>query len=139
MEKKRERLERTVAYLRLRDGEQCFYCGKPMEFDRPPECQANWNNKRRASVEHLIDRSKGGTRHHTNAVLAHRKCNSDRSQMALAEKLASRSFDAPKISRAVENTIRRPDLALAEMLDYRKAHGQRVVKSLLAQPIKVGG
>lgn len=60
-----------------RDGNVCFYCLQGMG----PEDR---------TVEHLIDRSKGGPDHLDNLVLAHEQCNLGLNGKNLHEKLAVR-------------------------------------------------
>lgn len=60
-----------------------------MDFTPPPG--VNWHShKRRASIEHLLDRHHGGSNRMSNLVLACRKCNNDRSGMPHKAKMASR-------------------------------------------------
>jgi hypothetical protein len=121
--RKRLRLQLKVAKLRGFDGDLCFYCGQPMQFTPPPDVGAQWKGKHRATVEHLIDRKFGGTRDVFNAVLAHGRCNSDRSHMTLAEKLASRHADALPVPMRVQQTISQPERTLSLMRANRRSHG----------------
>ena len=68
--KGRSRLMVTVA---LRDGENCFYCHKPLHEDR--------------SLEHLLSLTFGGSNHLANMVLAHRECNEAAGNKSVREKL----------------------------------------------------
>ena len=68
--KGRSRLMATVA---LRDGENCFYCHKPLHEDR--------------SLEHLLSITFGGSNHLANLVLAHKECNEAAGNKSVREKL----------------------------------------------------
>ncbi len=65
------------AYLRTRDGDNCHWCTRPMSFD-----WTSPRDKRFATVEHLLPRSRGGTSQPGNLVLACRKCNVVRGNLA---------------------------------------------------------
>ena len=84
--------------LKERDGNRCFYCGFKMKFlvGRFGEV----NHPRFATIEHLLDRKYGGTDALTNLVLAHRRCNNDRAEMPLLQKLQSRSLFARSLDKA---------------------------------------
>jgi len=56
-----------------RDGDRCFYCGKPVGED--------------ITVEHLIPLTSGGTNLLSNMVLAHFKCNQEQGFKPLNEKV----------------------------------------------------
>jgi 5-methylcytosine-specific restriction endonuclease McrA len=58
-----------AAELRVRDGDSCWRCNRPMRFDGPPNCG------KAATIEHLNPRSKGGTWHIDNLRLVHVGCN----------------------------------------------------------------
>lgn len=68
---------RTRAVLRLRDGDDCWFCGKPMGDD--------------CTLEHLIAKAKGGNNSLANYALAHRQCNADAAALPLVEKIAMRT------------------------------------------------
>ena len=72
---------RARAFLRQRDGDRCYWCGKPMLFGkrkalhiREPD---NW-----ATIEHLTPVSQGGTDEASNLALACKLCNSGRAHKA---------------------------------------------------------
>jgi len=91
-----------------------------MEFIRPAHAII-WSSRWRATVEHLIDVSVGGTKQPSNCVLAHRKCNNDRSHIKdLGEKLRTRAPEAPPIPPAVQWTIDNPELARTRMVTHRE-------------------
>jgi 5-methylcytosine-specific restriction endonuclease McrA len=58
-----------VERLRARDGDLCWLCNKPMDFDATPNSSKAW------SIEHLICRSFGGPEFVENLVLCHPPCN----------------------------------------------------------------
>jgi hypothetical protein len=66
-------------YLFSRDGNQCFYSGRPMTKDN-------------ATIEHLIPLSKGGRNCKENLVLCLSEHNSKVGNSSLAEKLQYRDF-----------------------------------------------
>lgn len=63
VEKKRRR-----GALRARDGDNCWRCNRPMNFNDP-------NCRRAATIEHVTPRSKGGTDDLGNLRLCHVGCN----------------------------------------------------------------
>ena len=56
-----------------RDGDTCFYCGKPLE---------NY-----CTVEHILSISNGGTNSIENLVLSHDKCNREAKSLSCYEKM----------------------------------------------------
>lgn len=64
----------TVAALAARDGDACFFCGRPLEGD--------------ITVEHLVAVAHGGPNHVSNLYLAHAACNQEVGHMAAPEKVA---------------------------------------------------
>lgn len=67
----------TRATLRARDGDDCWFCGKPMGDD--------------CTLEHLIAKAKGGNNSLANYALAHRQCNADAADLPLVDKIAMRA------------------------------------------------
>lgn len=67
---------KTRAAIRARDGNDCWFCGKPMGDD--------------CTLEHLVAKAKGGANSLANYALAHRKCNADAADLPLVEKIAMR-------------------------------------------------
>ena len=67
-----------VLTIRERDGDECFFCARPVSEDEE-------------SVEHLIEVTNGGTNHLSNLCLAHTKCNQDAAGLSLAEKIKAYS------------------------------------------------
>lgn len=53
----------------------CWLCGKLMTLERGKYGKPGRNF---ASFDHVVPKANGGTTHHTNLKLAHRKCNSAR-------------------------------------------------------------
>lgn len=80
-----------------RDGDDCFFCGRPMGDD--------------VTIEHLVPKNSGGPDHAANIVLAHRACNHAAGHLHVVGKIGLR--DALK-SKAM----------LAEALDV--LHGPMV-------------
>ncbi len=69
--KLRVRLTKRAKTLRKRQGNECCWCGKPMQRLDP----LAWDFE---TIEHLTPRSRGGSHHISNLALAHLKCNRDR-------------------------------------------------------------
>lgn len=67
--------------LRQRDGDSCYYCSQAMDFSSKPLVP-----ELRATIEHLKPKSKGGTYHLDNLVLAHPLCNTRQSAMPIPTK-----------------------------------------------------
>lgn len=59
-----------------RDGDECFYCGKPLEED--------------ITAEHLIALDKGGPNKLENMVLAHKDCNEMADNLPIIQKVKLR-------------------------------------------------
>ena len=58
-----------VERLRARDGDQCWLCGKHIDFKAKPNSAKAW------SVEHLLAQAFGGNDRMENLVLCHPPCN----------------------------------------------------------------
>jgi hypothetical protein len=71
--RKRSVMART---LLERDGDACFYCGKPLGNDE--------------TVEHLMPRAQGGPNHIANCALAHDTCNKSAGHLSVMEKIKLR-------------------------------------------------
>jgi hypothetical protein len=69
--KLKERLTKRLKTLRKRQGNQCCWCGGPMQRTHPGQ----WDFE---TLEHLTPLSKGGTHHISNLALAHLRCNQER-------------------------------------------------------------
>ncbi len=61
-------------FLRERDGDNCFYCGEAMLFERGDEPEYLWIMER-VTIEHVVDKKNGGTNENSNLRLAHGRCN----------------------------------------------------------------
>lgn len=68
---------KKVAALRRRDGDDCFFCIRPMEREN-------------MTLEHLLSRRDGGTDCYANLVLACRPCNHAAGHLAVIEKVKLR-------------------------------------------------
>ncbi len=58
--------------LRERDGDGCHYCDRPMSFERMKRGEAR---RDRASIDHVVPISRGGSHTFENTVLACLDCN----------------------------------------------------------------
>lgn len=65
----------TVEALLIRDGEDCFFCGQPLDGD--------------VTVEHLVAVAHGGPNHISNLFLAHAECNQKAGHLAAPHKVKS--------------------------------------------------
>ena len=70
---RREQNEQRLAALRLRDGNNCKRCKRPMRFDLPD------GHDLRARIEEIVPASAGGTEALDNLCLTHVRCNAKES------------------------------------------------------------
>lgn len=71
---RRKNVSPTVATIRKRDGDRCFFCGLVVSVDEE-------------SVDHLVALTHGGPNHISNFVLMHRLCNYRCGNMSAPEKI----------------------------------------------------
>lgn len=83
---------RTLDALRLRDGDLCWICDKPMRFDR-----INGGHAKSASIDHLVPKRLGGDSDKSNLKLAHRSCNTYRDLADLAAKPSEPQASSPGV------------------------------------------
>lgn len=67
----------VVNSLRRRDGTKCYLCRKRMVFTDSPL------DPLKATIDHILPRSLGGSDRLKNLKLAHRKCNQERGNLIL--------------------------------------------------------
>lgn len=67
----------VVQTIAKRDGEECWFCGHPLE-------------QTEATIEHLLNVSNGGNNHINNLVIAHESCNQQARNMSIADKVLMR-------------------------------------------------
>jgi 5-methylcytosine-specific restriction endonuclease McrA len=79
--------------LRERDGDNCHWCGEPIDFETR-------EGPFSVSLEHLVEKANGGTNEQSNLRLAHSHCNNYRSNPPRAPRRAHLPFHAPKHWRA---------------------------------------
>lgn len=77
--------QRARARVRTRDGDDCWFCGKLMDFTIE-----NKGASARATLEHKIDLALGGTNQMENLVLACGSCNSTSQGLSYEAKLRRR-------------------------------------------------
>lgn len=65
-------------YVRRRDGSVCFWCGAQLSH-------------KKATLDHIVPKSKGGPLHAENVVYSCKSCNEDRADMD-AEEYASKKW-----------------------------------------------
>jgi 5-methylcytosine-specific restriction endonuclease McrA len=73
-----------VERLRARDGDQCWLCGKHIDFKATPNSAKAW------SVEHLLCKTFGGSDRLENLVLCHPRCNHVLADRCLKDKIKLR-------------------------------------------------
>jgi 5-methylcytosine-specific restriction endonuclease McrA len=66
---RREQNEQRLHALRMRDGDSCSRCRRPLRFD------LNDGHEMAAKVELILPGSAGGTESLDNLVLCHNRCN----------------------------------------------------------------
>ncbi len=64
-----------IEKLRALQNNRCFYCG----------CRCTAEGKHRATLDHLLPRSRGGLSVTANLVLACQECNTDKADLTLEE------------------------------------------------------
>lgn len=69
----------TLPKLYMRDGGVCHICGKQVNMN------TNTNDDEYGSIDHLIPLSKGGTHTWGNVSLAHRRCNTIKSNRVMIQ------------------------------------------------------
>jgi hypothetical protein len=69
---RRQRDSERVRLLRIRDGEDCRRCRRPMRFDLSD------GHDQGASVEQILPETAGGSHDIDNLCLCHRRCNPER-------------------------------------------------------------
>lgn len=72
---KRKKSSTVIQSIRARDGDDCFYCLKPVSVEDE-------------SLEHLVSVTHGGPNHISNQLLAHRVCNCNAGHLSAPEKIA---------------------------------------------------
>lgn len=77
----------THQTLLARDGEDCFFCLKPLGDD--------------ITIEHLVAVAHGGPNHICNKFLAHRLCNSDAGHLSAPEKIRIRESNLLTLKGAI--------------------------------------
>ncbi|AWJ93263.1 HNH endonuclease (plasmid) [Azospirillum baldaniorum] len=70
------KVRHQINALLSRDGDGCFFCGRPLGDD--------------ITVEHLVPAVHGGPNHISNLVLAHAACNQSVGHLSVAEKVRAR-------------------------------------------------
>jgi 5-methylcytosine-specific restriction endonuclease McrA len=73
-----------VDRLRARDGDDCWLCGKPINFDARP------NSGLAPTREHLLAQTFGGPDKLENLVLCHAICNRRLASLPIKEKVDRR-------------------------------------------------
>jgi hypothetical protein len=96
----------SVQALRSSFGNNCHWCGLPMDFAEPRSTPDS------ATIEHLNDSTLGGVRKQKHRRLAHAICNRTRNEFKLQ---AERNFQRWLAERVeLSRVVRVADLAAAE-------------------------
>lgn len=66
---RREKKRSKIKEIRERDGDNCWRCHQPMDFEAVP------NSRKAPTIEHLESKKHGGTLSIENVVLCHPGCN----------------------------------------------------------------
>lgn len=77
--------------LRARDGDNCWLCGKSIDFDAEPNSAKAW------SLEHLLAKEHGGSDRVENLVLCHPPCNRLLANRPLKKKIEMREKQRRKV------------------------------------------
>jgi 5-methylcytosine-specific restriction endonuclease McrA len=109
-----------VEQLRARDGDQCWLCGKRMNFKATPNSSKAW------SLEHLLSQSAGGPDVLDNLVLCHPPCNRILANRPLKDKIRLRERRRRKLWIASQRS---------QLRDALHTHEKRKAKE---RGIKVG-
>lgn len=88
--------EDKIERLRQRDGDLCFYCRRPLPFG-DTFTKRGHQIMRDVTLEHLVNLRDGGTNLLHNLVLAHRACNTKRSEMSHHDKLWTVGLSLPQL------------------------------------------
>lgn len=72
----------TIAGLRARDGDTCCYCHTPMDYASNPHGR---RNPAKATIEHVLPISRGGTHTWDNVKLACWQCNLQKNAKTIDE------------------------------------------------------
>lgn len=83
---------RTRDLMRIRDGDECWFCGTPCPEEKPEGMSRRQWHDERPTVEHMLARHLGGTNHIDNLVLAHAKCNRDVGHRSVEDKAKVREL-----------------------------------------------
>lgn len=83
-----------IVRLRARDGDKCWLCGDPIDFEAVPNSDNAW------SLEHLLSKAHGGPAKLENLVLCHPPCNRKLAALPLVEKVEMREQLRRKAWRA---------------------------------------
>jgi len=74
----RNRTSQYKKSVRMRDGDECFYCGVDVE------------DEKNMTLEHLLSLAHGGRNRLENMAIAHKKCNEMAGKMSVVEKVKLR-------------------------------------------------
>lgn len=69
------KIRKQVAFMRWRDGDDCYLCGLPIDFGI-----TDVTDPMHCSRDHVVPRALGGDVTVANMRLAHRQCNTEKGQ-----------------------------------------------------------
>jgi hypothetical protein len=96
----------SVQALRSSFGNNCHWCGLPMDFAEPRSAPDS------ATIEHLNDSTLGGVRKQKHRRLAHAICNHTRNEFKLQAERNFQRWIAERVE--LSRLVRVADLAAAE-------------------------
>ena len=96
----------SVASLRKRDGDFCFYCNTSLEFDGWDSTYTTATvNDSCATLEHIVPISKGGSHSWGNVVLACWKCNRTKRNYEVELFLSQNDNVSPQVKQIVSDLL----------------------------------
>lgn len=117
---------RKLIILSERQNHRCCYCGGDTWHPDIIDYQLDRSKSNRATIEHLLTRSQGGTFHWDNIAMACSECNTARGTMPIEEFLASIQAAAkPKTKKSKAELQKDVSLAKARKLKVAKSECNR--------------
>lgn len=105
-----------IDLLLARDGNQCWYCDKPINFElRSP-------SKLAGTLEHLVAKSLGGKSTLDNLALCHAKCNAHLRDHPYATKLKMREAERRNREKQVSRKVSSGASAVAQSKPVATTH-----------------
>jgi CRISPR/Cas system Type II protein with McrA/HNH and RuvC-like nuclease domain len=96
-----KRKRQTMRRLMHRQGGRCYYCNDPISSEK------NMRHPQRATIDHRVPRSLGGTNERINLVAACNACNGRKGDMTATQFIAI-CFEQGPVAQSVEQRIFNP-------------------------------